>query len=122
MRVAASQLVSWLSLTKEDKIGAQCSCRLALSMTEKLLGPDSPDTAASMFNLATANMLADDCGKGTEGLLVRALQIYELDSVKADNFALHSEARKNSWHLLAQAFIRRYIEIEDRIHLKCITH
>lgn len=55
MLVAATQLVSWLSLAKNESQSAQSYCRTALAMTERLLGPEHPDVATSMLNLATAN-------------------------------------------------------------------
>ena len=80
MLVAATQLVSWVSLAKnESSIEAQVFARTALAMTERLLGPNHVDTAACMVNLAVANSQVNDYGKGSEGLLKRAIEIYDLN-------------------------------------------
>ena len=47
MLVAATQLVSWMSLAKNETSDETIQfCKVALSMTERLLGPDHPDVAA----------------------------------------------------------------------------
>ena len=117
MLVAATQLISWLSLSKNDTLNSQSYCRTALSMTERLLGPDHPDTGNCMFNLATANMKAGDISKGTEGLLNRSLQIYQSDSIKANDISLHKDSRRNALHLLSLMYTERYTYTNTKIKL-----
>lgn len=106
--VAAVQLISYVALNNpEHDLLIQYSCRRALAMTEKLLGPESTDTADCMFNLATANMIKNDTGRGTEGLLLRALQIYQNDSSRQNNQSLHAKAKKGAFDVMAQMYIRR---------------
>jgi tetratricopeptide (TPR) repeat protein len=117
--VSAMQLASWLSLSNRENIFlTQFACKKALAMTERLLGPDCVDTAASMYNLATANMLLDDVGKGTEGLLARALQIYQTDACKQNDFSLHAAPKKSVNDLMAQMYVRRkdYKAARSAIH------
>lgn len=108
MLVAATQLMSWLSLSKNESATSQVYCRTALSMTERLLGSEHPDVANCMVNLATANKMNGDIGKGTEGLLSRALQIFDMDCNKADDNMLHRAEKKKVLHLLSEVYSERY--------------
>ena len=117
--VAAVQLISYTALNNPvNDLLVQYSCRRALAMTERLLGPESTDTADCMFNLATANMIKNDTGRGTEGLLLRALQIYQDDSSRQDNQSLHAIAKKGTFDVMAQMYIRRkeYQNAKNSLH------
>ena len=107
MIVAATQLISWQSLAQNNSQIMQETCRKALSMTEKLLGPDDPNTAVCMLNLALANMQMGNLGKGTEGLLTRALQIYDLNDADYERKVLHGTAKRNVLHLLTILYSKR---------------
>ena len=107
MIVAATQLISWQSLAQNNSQIMQETCRKALSMTEKLLGPDDPNTAVCMLNLALANMQMGNLGKGTEGLLTRALQIYDLNDADYERKVLHGMAKRNVLHLLTLLYSKR---------------
>ena len=115
MLVAATQLVSWKFLGSEDSETSLYSCRAALSMTERLLGPTSPDPAASMFNLATANMLLGDFGKGTEALIKRAVQIYDIQTIETGDSLIHAEARKNGLRKLAEVYLARSARLANKM-------
>jgi hypothetical protein len=98
--VAATQLISWLALARNDFAEACNSCKTALVMTERLLGPNALDTAVAMHNLGTgmpiflyqfkyykmpppyhytftAYLNTGNLGQGTEALFKRAIEIYD---------------------------------------------
>lgn len=78
----ALQLIGWKLLTEQRYEEAKTACGQALMMTERLLGPNSTDVAASLVNLATAQMQTKEFGLRTEVLYRRALEIYNLALTK----------------------------------------
>ena len=111
MLVAATQLISWLSLTKNESTSAQHYCKTALSMTERLLGPSHSDVGISMVNLAAANFQGNDFGKSTEGLLCKALDIFEISAAGNGSKKMILE-RKGTLNLLAKVYFLR-VELES---------
>lgn len=81
----AMQLVAWTLLSNKEYQDAKRACTLALSITEKLLGSHAPDTAASLINLASANLGIGNLGADTEAYYKRALNIYEKLIEQTDN-------------------------------------
>ena len=75
--VGAMQLIAWTMLSGKDYEEAISACSTALGMTERLLGPNSTDVAASMVNLATAYINRGHGGIPSELLLKKALHIYQ---------------------------------------------
>ena len=71
-------------LTEHRYEDAKVACGQALMMTEKLMGPNSTDTAASLVNLATAQMQTGELGLRTEFLYKRALKIYTQAVAESD--------------------------------------
>lgn len=75
--VGAVQLIAWTMLSGKEYDEAIGACQTALGMTERLLGPNSTDVAASMVNLATAYINTGHGGIASELLLMKALKIYQ---------------------------------------------
>lgn len=74
--VGAVQMIAWTMLSNRDFDDAKAACATALGMTEKLLGPNSTDVAASMVNLATAYINTGDSSATPEILLKKALEVF----------------------------------------------
>jgi tetratricopeptide (TPR) repeat protein len=75
--LAVADMVSWSLLNEGKYKEAITACSTALGITERMLGPESPEMGTCMFNLATAYLNLGDIGPRSEALFQNALRIFE---------------------------------------------